>query len=238
MIRIVYRISDVGYHKVKPAYINNETCLRNAIKAFPLDRCNWYVVADSVCDETKAMIESYIPSLNIDHVKIKNGPGYPFMHALDKVLGLAAEKDIVYFLENDYLHKPNSDKILKEGFKLGADYATLYDCPDKYVNADRGGNPFIEDGGEITRVLLTESCHWKLTNSTTGTFASTVKILKQDYDIIKKYANNRSWSDFNMFLELRDKGRTLVSSIPGYATHGEVAWLAPLTDWESISNTY
>jgi len=37
-----------------------------------------------------------------------------------------------------------------------------------------------------------------------------------------------------MFLALRDKGRGLVTPIPGYATHGETAWLSPLVDWNTI----
>ena len=32
---VVYRISDTGYKKVKPDYINNENCLKNAINMFP-----------------------------------------------------------------------------------------------------------------------------------------------------------------------------------------------------------
>jgi hypothetical protein len=39
-----------------------------------------------------------------------------------------------------------------------------------------------------------------------------------------------------MFLELRDKGRSLISPLPGYATHGETAWLTPLINWNDISN--
>jgi len=29
---IIYRISDSGYNKVKPVYVNNKTCLQNALK--------------------------------------------------------------------------------------------------------------------------------------------------------------------------------------------------------------
>ena len=30
-MRIIYRISDTGYNKVKPDYITNENCLANAV---------------------------------------------------------------------------------------------------------------------------------------------------------------------------------------------------------------
>ena len=86
MINVIYRISNAGFSKVKPEYISNEKCLRNAVNAFPLDKHNWKVLADSVNDETKEMIEKYVPQDNIEHIAIKNGPGYPFMYALDQLL--------------------------------------------------------------------------------------------------------------------------------------------------------
>ena len=236
MVKTVYRISDTGFKKEKPNYVTNENCLRNAIMAFPLDTHYWHVLADSISDNTRIMIEKYIPKENIEHISIKNGPGYPFMYILDKMLKTSSDNDIIYFIENDYLHKVNSDAVLREGIGLGADYVTLYDHPDKYIDAQYGGNPFIEDGGEVTKVFLSKTCHWKLTNSTTGTFAATVKTLKRDYNTIKKYANNPYWNDFHMFTELKEQGQTLVSPIPGYSTHGETLWLTPLTNWNDICN--
>jgi len=237
MINVIYRISNAGFSKVKPEYISNEKCLRNAVNAFPLNKHNWKVLADSVNDETREMIEKYVPQDNIEHIAIKNGPGYPFMYALDKLLKESNNNNqTVYFIENDYLHRPDSDIVLQEGIDLGADYVTLYDHPDKYLNADEGGNPFIEGRGEVTQVFLSNTCHWKFTNSTTGTFAAKVSTLRDDYEIIKKHANGPYWNDFHMFLELRDKGRSLISPLPGYATHGETAWLTPLINWNDISN--
>jgi hypothetical protein len=224
---IIYRISDSGYNKVKPSYINNENCLRNATKVFK--DAEWWLIADNVSDNTKEMIEEYVHSNITDHVSVGHGAG-TFNLALDHALTLP-DDEIVYFLENDYLHKDGSLEILKEGFSLGFDYVSLYDHPDKYIN---GANPFVEDGGEVTRVMLTKSCHWKLTNSTTMTFAAKVSTLKQDEAILREYTSGTYPDDFKMFLALREKQKGLITPIPGYSTHGETAWLSPLTDWSKI----
>lgn len=229
-MKIIYRISDAGYNKIKPDYITNENCLRNAVEVFGKD--NFHVIGDNVSDKTKEMILKYVNDIEI--VSVGHGAG-TFNIALDWALQ-QDENLIVYFLENDYLHKPNSIDIIKEGIELGAEYISLYDHPDKYIPASRGGNPQIDDdGGEYTKLFLSNSCHWKITNSTTMTFASTVKILKEDETILRKWTNRGHYpDDYKMFLELREKNRILVTSVPGYSTHGETAWLSPLTDWSKI----
>jgi hypothetical protein len=233
-IKVVYRISDAGYNKVKPLYINNANCLQNAVRVFGKE--NFQVIADNVSEETKRIIRQSgdIEDEQIDYVSVGHGAG-TFNLALDWALK-QDEETLVYFLENDYIHKPNSDKILLEGIALGADYVSLYDHPDKYIPANRGGNPFVDvDGGEITKIYLSESCHWKLANSTTMTFAGKVKSLKRDEEILRKWTNMGDYPrDFDMFLELRDNGVALMTPIPGHSTHGETAWLSPLTDWSQI----
>jgi hypothetical protein len=233
-MKIIYRISDVGYKKVKPKYINNESCLNNAISVFNPNDHDWFIIADNTSDETNKMISKYVQSESIYYTSIKSGAG-TFNYALDMALKFD-KNDVVYFLENDYIHKTNSDVILLEGINAGGDYISLYDHPDKYIPSSRGGNQFIDDdGGEITKVYLTKSSHWKITNSTTMTFASKVNTLMEDEDILRKWTNMGSYPrDFDMFIELRNKGKVLLTSIPGYSTHGESAWLSPLTNWELI----
>ena len=228
-MRIIYRISDSGYNKVKPPYINNENCLKNALEVFPWTEYNWSIIADNISEETNDMIQKYIPRNHIDYVSVGHGAG-TFNLALDEALGYDDET-IVYFIENDYLHKPGSGKILIEGLQIGYSYVSLYDHPDKYMN---GANPFVEDGGEVTRVMLSKSCHWKITNSTTMTFAAQVKTLKEDESILREYTSGTYPRDFEMFLALREKQHGLITPIPGYSTHGETAWLSPLTDWSKI----
>jgi hypothetical protein len=228
-MKIIYRISDSGYNKIKPAYINNEACLKNAIQTFPWFDHDWVILADNISEETRTMIKKYISEKFIKDVSVGHGAG-TFNLALDEALQ-EPDWQVVYFLENDYLHKPNSDKIILEGLELGASFVSLYDHPDKYLPPSQGGNPYCEGGAEDTRIYLTESTHWKITNSTTMTFATTVPNLIRTQETLRKYTQGSYPEDFKMFLDLREQGELLISSIPGYATHGETAWLSPLTDW-------
>ena len=229
-MRIIYRISDAGYNKIKPDYITNETCLANATEEF--DDSIWSVIADNVSSDTNDMIQKYVARNCILYTEKGNGAA-TFNLALDEAL-TCDDDEIVYFLENDYLHKPGSQKIIKEAFELGASFVSLYDHPDKYIGPDKGGNPYCEGGAEDTRVYLTDSCHWKITNSTTMTFAAKVSTLKRTEEILRKHTSTTHPNDFSMFLELREKNELLVTSIPGYSTHGETAWLSPLTNWSKI----
>jgi hypothetical protein len=231
-MKIIYRISDSGYNKIKPAYINNEACLKNAIQTFPWFEHDWTILADNISEETRTMIKKYISEKFIKDVSVGHGAG-TFNLALDEALQ-KPDWQVVYFLENDYLHKPNSDKIILEGLELGASFVSLYDHPDKYLAPSQGGNPFCEGGAEDTRVYLTESTHWKITNSTTMTFATNEPNLRRAEKTLRKYTQGSYPEDFKMFLDLREQGELLITSIPGYATHGETAWLSPLTDWSLV----
>ena len=229
-MKLIYRISDTGYNKIKPNYINNEKCLANAIKTFGSE--NFIIIADNISDDTFQMICKYVKSKQITKVSVGHGAG-TFNLALDEVLKYD-NNEIVYFIENDYLHKPESQKVLEEGFNLGASFVALYDHPDKYLDPSEGGNPYCVGGAEDTRVYLTDSCHWKITNSTTMTFAAKVSTLKRVEPLLRKHTNTSHPNDFQMFLELRSNDELLLTPLPGYATHGETAWLSPLTNWNKI----
>lgn len=226
-MKIIYRISDSGYNKVKPKYINNRNCLWNAINVFK--DADWSIIADNISEETDNMIQQYKSRDHILYTSVGHGAG-TFNIALNEALGYD-DDEIVYFCENDYLHKPGSQKIIEEGINLGADFISLYDHPDKYIN---GANPYVEGGGEVTRVMLSESCHWKITNSTTMTFAAKVKTLRKTESILREYTQGSYPRDFDMFIALQRRDYSLITPIPGYSTHGETAWLSPLTNWSKI----
>jgi hypothetical protein len=64
------------------------------------------------------------------------------------------------------------------------------------------------------------------------TFASKVKTLKEDKDILREWTKDTYPHDFYMFQDLIKKRRKLISPIPGFSTHGEVKNLSPLINWE------
>jgi len=227
-IKIFYRLSDHGYNKVKPDYINNESCLANFLSVFGEDDIT--IIADNVEDKTYEWLHNL--NLNVERTTFGSG-AQSFNYILQKVLDFN-RNCVVYLIEDDYLHLKNARKVLLEGIKMGADYISLYDHPDKYINASQGGNPYVENDGEVTQVFKTDSCHWKLTNSTTMTFASTVDVIKRDKDILQKWTSGTYPEDFKMFMELRENDRTLITPLPGYSTHGETQWLSPFTDWSKV----
>jgi hypothetical protein len=226
-MKIIYRISDSGYPKSKPTYINNENCLKNFCNIF-FDNINDIdIIADNCSDDTLKMISNYINPINIEKVSIGHGAG-TFNLALDKALKYS-DDEIVYFVENDYLHQPGSPKIIKEGIRLGASFVSLYDHPDKYLPPHQGGNPEVDfDGGYMTKLYRGETEVFALHNSTTMTFATTIKTLKQTEYILRKHTQGTYPDDFKMFLELRNNGYYLLCPINSYSTHGETQWLGVL----------
>jgi hypothetical protein len=232
-MKCIYRIADAGYNKIKPEYINNELCLKNFCSVFSSHIDDVYIIADNCCEETLKMIKQYIHPENITCVSVGHGAG-TFNLALDMALELD-DDEVVYFVENDYLHLDGSDTILLEGIELDSvSFVSLYDHPDKYICSNVGGNPFIQDGGEQTKVYLTNSIHWKITNSTTMTFASKVRTLRDAEVILRKFTSGTHPNDFPMFIALGKRGKHLITPIPSYSTHGETQWLSPLVDWSIV----
>ena len=88
----------------------------------------------------------------------------------------------------------------------------------------------------MTKVFLSDSCHWKLTNSTTMTFACKIKTLRKHEKTMRKYTSTSHPHDFDMWIDLRNQEVSLITPIPGYSTHGESAWLSPLKNWENVSS--
>lgn len=142
-----------------------------------------------------------------------------FLAQLGHVMQLDLNPDaIIYFLEDDYLHKPGWVDVLLEGFTLDADYVTLYDHKDKYLHYPQ----------LTSHLYLTPSCHWRTTPSTTNTYAMRFATLKEDLAIHRRFSFGRKiTADHAKFCALRRKGAKLVSPIPGWSTHADPEFSSP-----------
>jgi len=231
-IHVFYRLSskNATISKDKFSFATKKYCLDNLVNVFGKE--NIYIQADNC---SKEVIDELINSgFNYKETNSSSSPE-SFVMLLEKIKELN-DDDIIYIVEDDYIHLHNAKKILFEGLLTGAHYVTGYDHPDKYIDGNKGGNPYVESGGEITRVLLTASSHWKMTNSTCLTFLTTAKNIKEDFDIWKKSTfDTPSLGSFYAFITLREeKEKVLISSIPGVSTHTEIKWISPLINWNQI----
>ena len=232
-MKILYRISDGGYNKLKPYYVTKHGCFLHFIKIFR--NYDIYVIADNVSESTYDFLKQHIDPSKIFQTSLSNAGS--FMYALKFAINNFNDNEKVYFAEDDYIYTKEAPKIIEEGLDI-ADYSSGYDHPDKYMNHNEGGpNPFVTKGGELTRVILSKNRHWKVTNSCCMTFATTVKKCKEDYSIFEKYSTTNHPYDFQIFCDLyKYKGRKLVSCIPAVSTHGEIEWLSKFIDWEKEFN--
>jgi hypothetical protein len=218
-MKLFYRISDKSYEKAKLIGTSKETCLMNFCQAFSrvifpegkdTTDTPMRILADR-CDRStiKLLTETGLPVTMTDL-----GNAGSFRKALDLALEYGPN-ELVYFCEDDYLHLPSAPTLLEEGIKR-ADYVTLYDHPDKYTR--------LYNGGEFSKVIRTESSHWRYTASTCMTFAAKVKTLKEDYDVWCKYTNETHPHDHQIFTDLVKRNRRLAVCIPGVACHTDLTF--------------
>ena len=234
-MKIIYRISDGGYAKEKPDYIGKIECLVNFMNSLgKVEPYDVRIIADKCSEKTIQKINevmSHYPAFILHQTSYGNGAA-SFKFALEMATLNPNDEEIIYFVEDDYVHLYGWPERMKEVFdETKVEFVTLYDHPDKYINGSDGGNPRVEGGGEVTRVIRTTTRHWKLTNSTTMTFAAKVKTLKKYSKIMEPHVNGTHPNDWGMWCDIYTQGGSLVSPIPALATHGETAWLSPGVDW-------
>ena len=153
-----------------------------------------------------------------------------FLFMLEHVYSKKYSPDtIIYFLEDDYVHRKRWPEVLREAFTLPEiDYATLYDHKDKYFSTQ-----YID---LKSKIFATASCHWRTTPSTTNTYAMRFETLKKHINVHRAYSIGRTiTADHDKFCKLAEENAAvLVSSLPGYSTHAEPDFASPCYDWEKI----
>lgn len=180
----IYRISDnSNKEKIKPDYASKENCLRTFVREFGRD--NLILLCDNVTEETHKMVQQYVDADKI-HLT-QNGNTGSFIASWDLAKRIAEQYGddvIIYFVEDDYIHRRGAREILVEAFRdLNATYASLYDHPDKYQNFkderftwDHGKQDEDINGirvpkhiygqGLDSKVYISKTTHWRTVSST------------------------------------------------------------------------
>lgn len=240
-IKCFYRLSDKA--RMAKGY-DWKMCFNNFIKNFNPSSNEIVVFLDS-CEENTIKEAVDICTDNNFQFKItKYGNSLGFYKTVEDAI---KEDDdcIIYFVENDYLHRKYSKEALFEIFSLFGlnNYVTLYDHPDKYYpfywdtnfNAYACFSELEEQRNYKCYVYYLKSGWWKTAPSTCMTFACTAKTLKEDLDIITKYTAHFGAErphDYKMFVDLLNKGRLLFSPMPSYSGH--TVMLPPGVDWKKV----
>jgi len=212
--------SSVSQHKKRIAGFSHEACYRNFLDTFDFNKAN----LTFIFDHAKGSFSNHFLKGEKNVIEISEGTeAGAFLRLLDFVSNLALHPEtILYFVEDDYLHRPGWIDILLEGIEI-ADYVTLYDHKDKYFLY-----PDLK-----SRLFVTPSCHWKTIPSTTQTFALRFKTLQRDLSIHRQFSSGRAISaDHEKFCHLGEKRAMLISPIPGWSTHTEPDFASPCIDWE------
>lgn len=235
MIHIFVRHCESVNSKERPEWFDKEKAFKNLLETAKLYKDNPYkvtvtVLLDTDLDDSKHFSYAY-PNVNV--IAKKGGTdAHSFLNLLDyieKQKDVIDPEDIIYILEDDYIHLPEWPKILLEGFDLNvADYVTLYDHPDKYDQT-------IYKGLQ-SNIYKSQSTYWRSTPSTTNTYAMKYKTLFNSMHIHRKYSDTKIGYTFDhdKFLHLGKIGYKLISCIHGRSTHVESKYLSPFVDWQKV----
>lgn len=217
--------STVSAHKRRLPHTSHALCFENFMRTVDPKRVNVTLFLDTFHPaEEPHFIQSQD---NFPIIEIREGTETgSFLKMLEHVAALKLSPEtIVYFLEDDYLHRPGWVDVLLEGFTLPrAEYVTLYDHRDKY---------FLPQYENLSaQIFHTASCHWRTTPSTTNTYAMRFKTLLRDLPIHRQFSEGcKVTKDHEKFCHLAAQGATLISPIPGWSTHTEEAYASPCIQW-------
>lgn len=221
-------------NKSRPSWFSHETCFRNLLNTIRCDpmgsRVKITIVYDgTVEDFTTDFVAGYYASeafgLGVQFIR-----GGSDLNSFLITLGMARmmeapESDLIYFLENDYLHQHGWVSKVFELYDSGTqfDFVSLYDHRDKYFY------PMYSDLS--SKLYCTASQHWRTAPSTCASFILEKRVLDRDYQIL-----GSGRTDYYFFSTLiAEGGRVLLTPVPGLATHSMEGYLSPVVDWGRLA---
>lgn len=223
-IHIYYRhavVNSVG--RYRPDWFNYEHCFKNFLQTIDgYDNINLTLALDG--DINLDFTKNYQDKFTLFSTNYKSSL-LSYRALLEYIKEQPMEPDdLIYFIENDYLHVNNWVEKIIDVFKTYDvnGYVSLYDCPDKYQEQHY---PDL-----VSNLYVTPSSHWRTTPSTCGSFIINRKIFDADYDVQSTFVG-----DHHTFLWLTEnRNRLVLTPIPGLSTHCMAGLLSPTINWETL----
>ena len=138
--------------------------------------------------------ENKFISIKLEDFKNKIKPGYSkakfsnmanFYSSL--MIANKDEADIIYFVEDDYLH---SEESITEMIFAYEKLSTIFSKDLVLLPADY---PYLYSKDDATKIYLGEKYHWRLVSESLVTFMTSRKIIKENYNDLEKMGIE--WTD-------------------------------------------
>jgi len=211
-------------NKCRPNWFDYEICFINLLNTIDGKDIDLHVIMDGKIEDN--WIKKYKDKYTAHEIiggNMRDAGWQMFKISLE--LNRIADNDLLYFLENDYLHVDGWDKHvldLYQGFE-GLNYVTLYDHLDKYFN------PIYDN--LVSKLFVSNTYHWRTTPSTCGSFIIPKYLWKEDCSF-----HTSLEGDHNKWIAIgEEKGRFILSAVPGLSTHCMEGFLSPTIDWKKIN---
>ena len=140
-------------------------------------------------------------------------------------------KDLIYFVEDDYIHKKESLKEMIFTYERLASQTNneIILCPADY--------PYLYAKSEITQNFLGQNYHWRKVNETLCTFLTSKKIVEKYWE---KYVSmcEKEHAPFEKPMHDIYEKELCISPIPSLAIHftniNSIFGLSPNVNWKKI----
>jgi hypothetical protein len=238
MLHVFYRACSTENDKARPVFYSKLRCLANFLAAFErVAEATFCLVYDgNVGEDFRSRVEPIGSIERLPNV----GNSASFWYAFNLALNLP-DKDLVYFVEDDYLHRRDALQKLVECVQcIDADYITLYDHPARYMSdCPQGADLPLRENA----VYVSRSHHWRTVESSCMTFASRAGVIREDIKLFETHIKQTGVpADRALFRHLQGLGsyrngsprRKLIGPIPSLATHCQEPWLAPVVNWKAV----
>ena len=212
---------------------------------YPSIKVQTIIIDDQSNDKNLTQIKKIIKNMHIeiislDHSKYlnkikkqKNKETISNLASLLKSFEVGKEKgeDLVYFVEDDYLHIESMLEEMVSTYERIASQLnqSIFMCPSDY--------PYLYMNNEKTNILIGNKRHWRTVNKTLCTFLTTKSLLNKYWENFQKTCEDRH-EPFEKYLNEIYSKEICISPIKSLSLHitniNSSYGLSPLIDYKKL----